>query len=221
MLDALADVAKFAAPEGMVEQEFAQIWQRLEAERQAGRLDEDDKDKDEETLKADYRAIAERRVRLGLLLAEIGRANSIAVAQDEMTRAMRTEAMRYPGQEQQVFEFFRQNPRAAETLRGPMFEEKVIDFILELAKVEEKTVTAGGTVAEPRATWRSRRPPSGPQPPAEAEASATVRAAATLADAPVDRPRGGEVSRGMRPAQLDWPSWSPDRFRLSMGLTPT
>ena len=80
LLDALADVAKFAAPEAMVEQEFAQIWQRLETERQAGRLDEDDKDKDEETLKADYRAIAERRVRLGLLLGEVGRANSITVA---------------------------------------------------------------------------------------------------------------------------------------------
>ena len=126
-----------------------QIWQRLEADRQAGRLDDDDKDKDEETLKADYRAIAERRVRLGLLLAEIGRVNSITVAQDEMTRAMRTEAMRYPGQEQQMFEFFRQNPRAAETLRGPLFEEKVIDFILELAKVEEKTVTLEELASEP------------------------------------------------------------------------
>jgi trigger factor len=141
LLDALAEVAKFASPEGMVDQEFNQIWQRLETDRQAGRLDDDDKDKDEETLKADYRAIAERRVRLGLLLAEIGRVNSITVAPDEMTRAMRMEAMRYPGQEQQIFEFFRQNPSATDTLRGPLFEEKVIDFILELANVEEKTVT--------------------------------------------------------------------------------
>ena len=154
LLDALADVATFAAPEALVEQEFAQIWQRLETERQAGRLDEDDKDKDEETLKADYRAIAERRVRLGLLLGEVGRANSIVVGQDEMARAIRMEAMRYPGQQQQVFEFFRQNPRAAETLRGPLFEEKVIDFILELAKVEEKTVPMEELVAEPPATPR-------------------------------------------------------------------
>ena len=152
LLDALANVAKFASPEGMVEQEFSQIWQRLEADRQAGRLDEDDKDKDEETLKADYRAIAERRVRLGLLLAEIGRVNSITVAQDEMTRAMRAEAMRYPGQEQNVFEFFRQNPRATDTLRGPLFEEKVIDFILELAKVEEKTVSLEELSKEPSVT---------------------------------------------------------------------
>ncbi len=149
LLDALADMTQFASPEGMVEQEFSQIWQRLEADRKQGRLDEDDKNKDEDTLKADYRKIAERRVRLGLLLAEIGRVNSITVGADEMTRAMRAEASRYPGQEQQIFEFFRQNPRAAETLRGPLFEEKVIDFIIELAKVEDKTVTGEELAKEP------------------------------------------------------------------------
>ncbi len=149
LLDALADLVKFASPEGMVEQEFAQIWQRLEAERKEGRLDDDDKDKDEETLKAEYRGIAERRVRLGLLLAEIGRVNSITVGADEMTRAMRAEASRYPGREQQVMEFFRQNPQAAETLRGPIFEEKVVDFLLELAKVEDKVVTAEELAQEP------------------------------------------------------------------------
>ena len=151
LLDELAGVVRFSTPEGMVEQEFGQIWQRLEADREAGRLDDDDKDKDEETLKSDYRAIAERRVRLGLLLAEIGRANSITVGQDEMNRAMRAEAMRYPGQEQQIFEFFRQNPRATDSLRGPLFEEKVIDFILELAKVEEKTATPDELTQEPPA----------------------------------------------------------------------
>lgn len=149
LLDALADMVRFPSPEGMVEQEFGQIWQRLEADRNADRLDEEDKAKDEETLRSEYRAIAERRVRLGLLLAEIGRVNSITVTQDEMTRAMRTEAMRYPGQEQRVFEFFRQNQRAAETLRGPLFEEKVVDFILELAKVEEKPATPEEIATEP------------------------------------------------------------------------
>jgi trigger factor len=152
LLDALAQVTTFTAPDGMVEQEFSQIWQRLQADKEAGRLDDDDKGKDDETLKADYRAIAERRVRLGLLLAEIGRTNSITVSPDEMTRAMRGEAMRYPGQEQQIFEFFRQNPRAAETLRGPILEEKVIDFVLELAKVEEQTVTVDELAKDPPAT---------------------------------------------------------------------
>jgi trigger factor len=149
LLDALADAVSFTSPEGMVEQEFAQIWQRLEAERKEGRLDDDDKAKDDDTLKAEYRAIAERRVRLGLLLAEIGKVNNIVVAPEEMNRAMRTEASRYPGQEQQIFEFFRQNPRAAETLRGPLFEEKVMDFILELAKVEDSTVTPEDLAKEP------------------------------------------------------------------------
>jgi trigger factor len=151
LLDALAEVTKFASPDGMVEQEFGQIWQRLEADRQAGRLDEADKDKDEETLKSDYRGIAERRVRLGLLLAEIGRVNSVTVAPDEMTRAMRMEALRYPGQEQQVMEFFRQNPRAADTLRGPIYEEKVVDFVLELAKVDEQPATPEELAKEPQA----------------------------------------------------------------------
>jgi trigger factor len=148
LLDALADVAVFASPETMVEQEFSEIWQRLETDRKAGRLDDDDKDKDDESLKSEYRAIAERRVRLGLLLSEIGRTNSITVAPDEMARAMRLEAMRYPGQEQQVMEYFRQNPRATDTLRGPLYEDKVVDFVLELAKVEDSVVTAEELVKE-------------------------------------------------------------------------
>ena len=81
-------------------------------------------------------------MRLGLLLSEIGRANGITVAADELTRAMRAEAARYPGQEQQVMEFFRKNPQAVERLRGPIFEEKVVDFVLELARVTDSTVTA-------------------------------------------------------------------------------
>lgn len=142
LLDALAEQARFEAPEGLVSSEFDQIWRRVEADRQKGELDEDDKGKDEETLKADYRAIAERRVRLGLLLSEIGRANNIVVGADEMTRAMRMEASRYPGQEAQVIEFFRKNPQAAETLRGPIFEDKVVDFVLELAQVADQPASA-------------------------------------------------------------------------------
>lgn len=141
LLDALAAKTNFAAPESMVEAEFNQIWQRVEADRKAGELDEEDQGKDEETLKADYRKIAERRVKLGLLLAEIGRKNAITVTNDELGRAMRAEAMRYQGQEQQVFQFFQNNPQAVESLRGPIFENKVVDYLIELAKVEDKEVT--------------------------------------------------------------------------------
>ncbi|MCX8133668.1 MAG: trigger factor [Roseococcus sp.] len=142
LLDALAERAVFPVPEGMVEAEFAQIWQRVEADLKAGRLDGEDAGKDEATLKADYRAIAERRVRLGLLLAEIGRTNNIQVSREELQRALAAEVQRYPGQEKQVIEFFTKNPRAMENLRSPIFEEKVVDFLLELAKVTEEQVDA-------------------------------------------------------------------------------
>ena len=141
LLDALAEKASFTVPEGMVEGEFGQIWQRVEADLKAGRLDDEDKGKDEDTLKAEYKAIAERRIRLGLLLSEIGRTNNIQVTNDEISGAMRAEAGRYPGQEKQVIEYFRNNPQAVEGLRAPIFEEKVVDFVLELAKVTEKSVT--------------------------------------------------------------------------------
>ena len=149
LLDALASRATFAVPQGLVEGEFAQIWQRVEADRKDGKLDADDVGKDDETLKAEYRAISERRVRLGLLLGEIGRANGITVAQDELTRAMRAEAARYPGQEQQVIELFRKNPEAAARLRGPIIEEKVVDFVLELARVTDRIVTAEELANQP------------------------------------------------------------------------
>jgi trigger factor len=151
LLDALSAQASFEVPQGMVDAEFAQIWQRVESDQKAGRLDEEDKGKDEDTLKSEYRAIAERRIRLGLLLSEIGRTNNIQVTNEELSNAMRQEAGRYPGQERQVLEFFQKNPQAIENLRAPLFEEKVVDFMLELAKVTEKEVPAGELSAEPEA----------------------------------------------------------------------
>jgi trigger factor len=142
LLDALAERASFAVPDSLLDGEFTTIWQRVEADMKSGKLDGDDVGKDEETLRADYRAIAERRVRLGLLLTEIGRTNNIQVANEEISRAMYAEAQRYPGQEKMVLEFFQKNPGAIENLRSPIFEEKVVDFMLELAKIDEKSVTA-------------------------------------------------------------------------------
>jgi trigger factor len=100
-----------------------------------------DKTQDEEALKADYRRIAERRVRLGLLLAEVGRSNNITVTQDEVNHAITREARRHPGYERQVLDFYRQNPDAVANLRAPIFEDKVVDFIVELAKVEERKIS--------------------------------------------------------------------------------
>ncbi|HMD66245.1 MAG TPA: trigger factor [Stellaceae bacterium] len=109
----------------------------------------DDTGQSEEAVKAEYRKIAERRVRLGLLLAEVGRSNNITVTQDEVNQAITREARRHPGHERQVLDFYRQNPAAIDTLRAPIFEDKVIDFIVELAKIGERKVTPQELLAIP------------------------------------------------------------------------
>ena len=151
LLDALAKGADFPAPESMVKGEFDQIWQRVEADRKAGKGDDEDKEKDDDTLKAEYQAIAERRVRLGLLLSEIGRQNGVQVAPEELQRAMRAEAGRYAGQETQVMERCPTNPPPVDGLRGPIFEDKTVDFILDQAQVEERVVTPEELSADPEA----------------------------------------------------------------------
>ena len=137
LLDKLAEAHKFPVPEGLIEGEFNAIWQRIEEAKKNGQKLEDD----EEKMRKEYREIAERRVRLGLLLADVGRSNSIDVTPEELNQAVMREAMRYPGQERQVLEFYGKNTELKEQLRAPIFEEKTVDFILELAKVSEKSVT--------------------------------------------------------------------------------
>jgi trigger factor len=137
LLDKLADAHKFAVPEGLVEGEFNSIWQRVEQAKKAGEKLEDD----EEKLRKDYREIAERRIRLGLLIADVGRSNGIDVTPEELNQAVMREAMRFPGRERQVLEFYSKNAEVKEQLKPPIFEEKTVDFILELAKVAEKSVT--------------------------------------------------------------------------------
>ena len=141
LLDALDERHDFELPPGMVEAEFDQIWKQFEQEKEAGRLDDEDKEKSEDDLKVEYRKISERRVRLGLVLAEIGRINKVEIKQEEVSRALNQEASRFPGQEQQVIEFYTKNPAAMAQLRAPLFEEKVVDYIIERAKVTDKTVT--------------------------------------------------------------------------------
>ncbi len=149
LLDALAERAQFAAPESLVEAEFAEIWRQVEQEKAAGRADPEDEAKDEATLKAEYRGIADRRVRLGLLVAEIGRANDISVTDQDLQRAMINEAMRYRDQAMQVFDFFKKNPAAMERFRGPIFEDKVVDYLLGQVQLEEVTVTPEALAADP------------------------------------------------------------------------
>ncbi len=138
LLDKLAEAHDFETPSRMVEQEFESIWAQFEAQRK-GHDHDDDKTDDEH--KAEFREIAERRVKLGLLLSEVGRANAIQVSQEDVNRAMMREAQKYPGQEQQVLEYFRSNEQAQEQIKAPVFEEKVVDYIIELAQVDEKPTT--------------------------------------------------------------------------------
>jgi len=149
LLDKLAELHSFDVPAGMVEIEFEQIWKRLQEELARGGADAEDEGKSEDDLKAEYRDIAVRRVRLGLLLSEIGRRNNITVTREELQKAMFDEVRRYPGQEQQVFEFFQKNPQAVESLRAPIYEDKVVDFILGTVKVNEVTVSVEELMRDP------------------------------------------------------------------------
>ncbi|HAX91317.1 MAG TPA: trigger factor [Rhodospirillaceae bacterium] len=140
LMDELAKKHKFELPSVMVESEFDSIWKQVEADKTAGRLEADDAKKSEKDLKAEYHEIAERRVRLGLLLAQVAETNKIEVAPTELRNAMMAEARRYPGQEKAVVEYFTKTRGAIERLRAPLLEEKVVDFILEKAKITEKKI---------------------------------------------------------------------------------
>ena len=141
LLDALDERHAFDLPPLMVKAEFDQIWSQFEEEKKADRLSEEDKTKSDEDLRAEYHKIAERRVRLGLVLAEIGRRAGVQVTNEELGQVLRQEASRYPGQEKQVIDFYRQNPGALSQLQAPVYEEKVVDYILSQATVTDKYVT--------------------------------------------------------------------------------
>ena len=141
LLDRLDEAHSFELPPNMVEAEFGQIWDQLQRELDAGRVTDDDKDKPEEELRKEYREIAERRVRLGLVLAEIGRLSDVRITEQEVQQALIREARQYPGQERQVIEFFQKNPNAMAQLRAPIYEDKVVDYILGEAEVTDKPVS--------------------------------------------------------------------------------
>lgn len=141
LLDKLAELHDFEVPVGMVDAEFEAIWEQFEQARQQGQIDEEDQDKSDEELKDEYRAIAERRVRLGLLLSEVGRRNNVEIGQEEVNRAILAEAQRYPGHQEAVIQHFRNDPRAQAELRAPLFENKVTDFILEMVTVTDRSGT--------------------------------------------------------------------------------
>lgn len=141
LLDILDEKHDFPLPPRMVEAEFTQIWDQVQEDKTAGNLPPEDADKSDDQLREEYRKIAERRVRLGLVLAEVGRVNNVQVTEQELAEAMRQEAMRYGPQAQQIFDFLRQNPSAQAQIRAPIFEEKVVDLIVSKAQVEDEKVS--------------------------------------------------------------------------------
>ena len=178
ILDALDVSHSFELPPGMVEAEFGAIWKQVEAEiaREGKTADEEAKSDDE--IKAEYRGIAERRVRLGLILAKIGEQNGLQVSEDELNRAVMTQARRYPGQETKVFEFIANNAQALAEIRVPIFEDKVVDFVAELVSVEDRFVSKDILFLDPDSAAERL----------EAEAKAPPKAKKSAAAVGADKP---------------------------------
>jgi len=149
VLDALDNTHTFPLPPAMVEHEFSNIWAQVEDELKREGKTAADEGKTEDELKAEYRKIAERRVRLGLVLGKLGEQNGITIAGDEVQRAIMARARQFPGQEQQVFQFYAKNPQAQAEIRAPLFEDKVVDFIAELATVNDRKVDKETLFADP------------------------------------------------------------------------
>lgn len=141
LLDALAEGHDFEVPPSLVDGEFEQIWNRVVEDLKRQDKTVADLDKSEEEAKAEYRDIAVRRVRLGLLLSKVGQDNNLTVNQDEVNRVMAEQAQNFPGQEQQIFEYYQSNPEMRAQLEAPIMEDKVVDFIIEMAQVNETKVS--------------------------------------------------------------------------------
>jgi len=141
LLDQLDERHKFEPPPSLVEQEFNSVWAQIEGDLKRQNRTFEDEDTTEEKARAEYRAIAERRVRLGLVIAEIGEKNNIKVTDEQLNAAIVEQMRQLPGREQQLWDYYRKNPAALASLRAPLFEDKVVDFLVELAEVTDKPVS--------------------------------------------------------------------------------
>lgn len=141
LLDKLDEAYSFEVPQSMVDEEFKAIEAQYKRAKELNQLDEHEKNTPEEDLMNEYKQIASRRVKLGLLLSEVGAEAKVTVTADDLNKAIMNEAKKYPGQEKTVFDFYLKNAKAVEALKAPVFEEKIIDFVLGKAKVEEKIVS--------------------------------------------------------------------------------
>jgi trigger factor len=182
LLDALAERYSFEVPQGLVDQEFGQIWSQVEREQKAGGASFADENTTEEATRGEYRKIAERRVRLGLVLAEAGRQANVQITDEEMTRALIERARGFAGREKEVWDYYRNNQSALAELRAPIYEEKAVDHILGQAKIEERKVSSEELLkpdeddAPKAAASELQLPP--PETAPEAEAAAEAQPAA-------------------------------------------
>ena len=148
ILDQLDAIYQFETPQRLVEAEFENIWRQINTDLAQSGKTFDDEGTTEDKAREEYRTLAERRVRLGLVLSEIGEKAGIEVSEDEMQRALYDQLRQFPGQEKEILEFFRNTPGASANLRAPIFEEKVIDHLLSEVDVTDKTVTKEALLAE-------------------------------------------------------------------------
>lgn len=151
LFDILEERHEFPLPEVLVTQEFTSVWAQVEEQLNGENADEVREGKTDEELRAEYEKVAQRRVRLGLLLSEVGRQNNIEVSQEDLGRAVAQQAAQYPGQEQMVQQFYSENPQMLGQLQAPILEDKVVDYILELAKVNVRKVPPSEILADPEA----------------------------------------------------------------------
>ncbi|WP_429817093.1 trigger factor [Ensifer sp. B1-9] len=189
ILDQLDELYKFETPERLVEAEFENIWRQINTDlQQAGKTFADEETTEEEA-RAEYRKLAERRVRLGLVLSEIGEKAGVQVSDDELQRSLFEQLRQFPGQEKQILDYFKNTPGAAASLRAPLFEEKVVDHLLGEISVTDKTVskeelTADDEEGEGKA---AKKAPAKKKAAAKAEAAEGEEAAAPKKKAPAKK----------------------------------
>ncbi len=149
LLDVLDKEHQFDVPEKLVEQEFDTIWRQVMSDLEKANRTFEDEDTTEEKAKEEYQTIAERRVRLGLVLSEVGKAGDIQISDEEVNQALMERAREFPGQEKEVFEYYTKQPGAINEIRAPIYEQKVVDYMIELAEVSEKNVSVEELMADP------------------------------------------------------------------------
>ena len=173
LFDVFDSLHDFELPPRMLEAEFGQIWRQVDADRAAGQLDPSDQGKSEDELRAEYRKIAERRVRLGLLLAEIGRRNKLEVTAQEVAQAIAAHARQFPGQERKIYDLYQNNPALAAQVRAPLYEEKAVDYVLELIQITNLEVSREALFADDDAEVAAPAPAAPAKKPRKGKADRT------------------------------------------------